>query len=144
KVPPKFTTIESIAAAIPDTDPLKSGGKWNVVALDKASDAVSHAVLQHPAQLHVKIAVLEPYKEDGWGYRIMAPDDHISIRGAVLPYRIWIYFRPEEAESLIKLHKGSMITVSGTLNRADIKMYGNAPTFSIDLTDAKVEPSPAP
>lgn len=140
KAPPaKFTSAESIAAVIPDTIELKTGGKWNVVAVDQASNEIAAKALNQPATLRLKVHVFEPYKENGWAYRIMAPDDTIPARGTRLHCRTWVYFRPDQAEALAKIRKGSLVTFSGILGRADVKIYGDHATLSIDLKEAKVE-----
>ena len=69
----------------------------------------------------------------------MAPDDDVPIRGTRIGYRIWAYFRPDQAEALSKVHKGSTVTLFGTLGRADIQMFGGRPGLSLDLYEAKVE-----
>jgi hypothetical protein len=90
-----FSTIESIAAVVPSSISLKTGGKWNIVGVEQANEAVQAKALNRPARLRLKVAVFQPFKEHGWGYRIMAPDDDVPIRGTRIGYRIWAYFRPD-------------------------------------------------
>jgi hypothetical protein len=134
-----FTTIESIAAVVPPTVTLRTGGKWNIVGIEQANEAVKAKARNRPVKLRLKVQVFEPFKESGWGYRIMAPDDDVPIRGTRIGYRIWAYFRPDQAEALSKVHKGSTVILSGTLGRADIQMFDGRPGLSLDLHEAKVE-----
>jgi hypothetical protein len=134
-----FTTIDSIAAVIPLEINLRPNGKWSVVAVERANEALASKALKHPATLRLKVEVLEPFKDGGWGYRIMAPDSGVPINGIRIPYRIWAYFRPDEADRLLTIHKGSLVTLSGHLGRADIQMGNGRPGLNLDLYEAKVE-----
>ena len=69
----------------------------------------------------------------------MAPDGEISIHGTKVFYRVWAYFRPDQGDALSKVHKGSIVALSGTLGRADIRMSDGHPGLSIDLHEAKIE-----
>lgn len=137
--PAPFMSIESIGAVIPASVNLRAGGKWNVIGVEQANESVATKARNRPAMLRLKVQVFEPFKEGGWGYRIMAPDGDVSIRGTKISYRIWAYFRPDQAEALSKIHKGSTVNLSGMLGRADIKMFDGHPGLSLDLTEAKVE-----
>ena len=137
--PAPFTSIDSIGAVIPANVNMRPGGKWNVIGVEQANESVMTNARNRPATLRLKVQVFEPFKEGGWGYRIMAPDGEVSIRGTKISYRIWAYFRPDQAEALSKVHKGSTVTLSGTLGRADIKMFDGHPELSLDLQEAKVE-----
>ena len=137
--PAPFTNIESIAAVVPASVNMRTGGKWNVIAVEQANEAVAANAVSKPATLRLKVEIFEPFKEGGWGYRMRAPDGDVSIRGTKISYRIWAYFRPDQAEALSKVHKGSTVTLSGTLQRADIKMFDGHPGLSLDLTEAKLE-----
>jgi hypothetical protein len=134
-----FTSIESIAAVVPSSIRLKTDGKWSIVGVEQANEAVKAKALNRPARLRLKVQVFQPFKEHGWGYRIMAPDDRVPILGTRIGYRIWAYFRPDQAEALSKVKAGSSIVLSGTLGRADIQMFGDRPGLSLDLYEAKVE-----
>jgi hypothetical protein len=134
-----FRTIESIAAVVPNTIRLKTDGEWSVVGVEKANETVQALALNRPARLRLKVAVFQAYKEDGWGYRIMAPDDDVPIQGTRIGYRIWAYLRKDQAEALSKVKVGSTIVLSGTLGRADIQMYDGRPGLSLDLYEAQVE-----
>ena len=134
-----FTSIESIAAVVPSSVSLKNGGKWNIIGVEQANEAVKAIALNRPAKLRLKVQVFQPFKEHGWGYRIMAPDNDVPIRGTRVGYRIWAYFRPDQAEALSRVKVGSTVVLSGTLGRADIQMFDNRPGLSVDLYDAKVE-----
>ena len=136
---PPFRTIESIAAVVPDTVSLKTDDEWSVVGVEQANEAVQASALNRPARLRLKVAVFQAYKEDGWGYRIMAPDDDVPVRGTRIGYRIWAYFRPDQAEALSTVTLGSTVVLSGTLGRADIQMIDGRPKLSLDLYEAQVE-----
>jgi len=135
----RFTTIESIMAVVPSTVSLRTDGKWSVVGVEQANDAVTSNVKGRAATLRLKVEVFQPFKENGWAYRIMAPDGRVSLRGTPIFYRIWAYFRADQADALAKVRKGSTIIVSGVLGRADIQMHGGRPGLSLDLYEAKVE-----
>ena len=137
--PAPFTSIESIGAVVPASVKMRTGGKWNVIGVEQANEAVAANARNKPATLRLKVQVFEPFKESGWGYRIMAPDGEVSIRGTKIFYRVWAYFRPDQADALSKVHKGATVTLSGTLKRADIKMFDGHPGLSLDLTEATVE-----
>lgn len=137
--PEPFTTIDSISAVVPATVSIRTDGKWNVVGIEQASDAVTSKAQSRSATLSLKVHVFESFKERGWAYRIMAPDGRTSVRGTSIPYRVWAYFRADQADALAKVRKGSTVTLSGTIGRADIELYGGNPVLTIDLHDAKVE-----
>ena len=133
-----FTSIASIAAVVPSSLTVRTGGQWNVIGVEEANEAVKEKALNRAAKLRLKVEVFQAFKEEGWGYRLMAPDDDVPFRGTKLAYRIWAYFRPDQAEALSKVRKGSTVILTGTLGRADIKMFDGRPILSLDLHEAEV------
>jgi hypothetical protein len=138
-----FTSIDAIGAVVPASIKLNFGDEWSVVGVDKANDVMVANAQNHSAVLHVKVQVFEAYKEDGWSYRLMAPDSTVTINGTKIFCRTWAYFRADQADALVDVHTGSELILSGTLGRADMRMNDGQPGLFLDLHDARViKPGP--
>lgn len=133
-----FESIESIAAVVPETVDVKSAGKANVVAVDQANEAVKQKAKGKTARLRFKVHTFEPYKDEGFAYRMMAEDSRGILGGSSIGCRVWAYFRADQTASLAQISKGKTVTVEGLLRRADVRIYGDVPVLSIDLSEAKV------
>jgi hypothetical protein len=133
-----FTTAQSVADLSPDDAEIKTAGQWNPVGIDQASQGISRA-LHQTATFHLKIVKFEPYHKEGWAYRMQGSDQMVFIRGSKVRCHIWIYFRKDQTDVLARVHKGAVLTFSGTLGRADLRMNDQgAAIMSIDLYDGQI------
>ncbi len=133
-----FANIDAIGAVVPASVKLKNGDEWSVVGVDRANDAIVANAQNHPATLRLKVLDFQSYKEDGWSYRLLAPDSSLTINGTKIFCRTWAYFHADQADALTQVHTGSELILSGTLGRADLRMYDGQPGLCLDLHDAKV------
>ena len=81
-----------------------------------ATDAMRKEALNQSAQFKIKIETLDSSKGYGSDFRIRAPD-RIKIRGIEFPCHVYCHFSKESDAALSKLHKGSTVTVAGTIAR---------------------------
>ena len=132
--------VDGIFALVPASLNLRTGGAWNIVAIDQANEAVGTQAINQQAKIRLRVEEFEPYKDNGFAYRIKMPDGQINVHGAYVSYRIWVYFKGDQVGALAKVRKGDKISVSGKVSRCDLKMYDGKPFLTVDLADTKVEP----
>jgi hypothetical protein len=139
---PVFTSLDSIAALVPATVDLKTSKKVNVVAVDQANDAIQGSAKGRLARLRFKVEVFEPFKADGWAFRIMATDSRVAVGGSPIHCRVWAYFKADQAGALERVSRGKSVTVEGIMGRADVRLYDGSPGLSIDLVNAALVQQP--
>jgi hypothetical protein len=137
-----FTSLDSIAALVPATVDLKTSKKVNVVAVDQANEAIEGSAKGRPARLRFKVEVFEPFKADGWAFRIMATDSRVTVGGSLIHCRVWAYFKADQAGALERVSRGKSVTVEGIMGRADVRLYDGSPGLSIDLVNAALVQQP--
>jgi hypothetical protein len=136
--PKVFRGAAEILALIPKNISLKQKGQWNPVAVTVANDSMKQALGQ-PATLHVRVAELGAYKGGyGAGFRIKATAIGATYSGTAIPVQLWLYFPQDAAASLLKIGKGSEVTVNGVIRRADFSIKEDA--FFLDANECKIGP----
>lgn len=150
---PEFTSVESVAALVPPTVALQNDGKWSIVGVDQANQAIIAGAKNRSATMSIKVGVFQPWKRDGWGYRIVSPDGQILTNAASINYRVYAYFRTDQADALSKVSVGDTVTVSGPLGMTQMVMNKNKPLLFMVINEATVvgveavrntTPAPAP
>lgn len=133
-----FATIESIAALIPPTLVLKQGTIWNPIAIKDADAALAAQIHGQSISLRGKVESIDGIKDGEYTMEILMLSK-VNIHGAPVTCRIQIRFRPEEEHTLVKIHKDSLVTISGKVNKSVFYEWSGGEVLGVYILDAKLE-----
>lgn len=122
--------------------------RLKVASQMEAAKGEANAILEKGARtktatLKVKAVRWEPWDAPGEvpsKFRLQPLDQTINVNGTAIGVRMWIYLPAEAGPALAKVFRGSELTITGFLNRADFTTNkGEGLKLNLDITRTKIE-----
>lgn len=131
--------LDELLLPVPLGQELISGGRVNPAALEAANSAVDQAAAGKPVVLRVPFDALVAHRADGYAFKLRGQPQPLTLRGQAVAGRVEVLFRGDQAATLSRLGKGSVVAVRGVVNKAELTAEGRAVTFTVVITDGTVQ-----
>src|SRR5688572_30040215 len=132
--PTDSLTLERLAALVPADVNIKRGSKINPVGIALANAALKQAIGQE-ATLDIAVEKLTPTGSTKAPIVIKSRTNQVAMARTKVPCAVFTYVRAEDLPVLANAKKGTALTVSGRVVKAELT---NEPGLIIDLMDSGV------
>lgn len=140
---PKFTELDQIVDLIPQPAVLKlRGGGTDELTRSAVNERLTTEAVEKTASFKVKVESWDKY--DGAAtnphkYRVTCDDETIRIGSTPILVRVTAMLTEEAKPALEKIRRGGHVTLSGTIQVADLSVVGKNLRLRLTLLQGKVE-----
>ena len=137
-VPPN--TLSTLLDLVPAETRLKRAGKWDPVGTELTTQALKPAIGK-PMEFVFRVEVVEPHHANGHAILVRSKPASLRIADGTMPLFVWAYFPKESVSDLRDVVKGSIITATGTLEKAEIELRGKEASLVCNIIGCHAKPA---
>lgn len=136
----KPNVLSTLLDFVPPDTRLKRGGRWDPVGAELTTQAMKPAIGK-PMEFVFRVEVVEPHQANGHAILVRSKPASLRIADGTMPLFVWAYFPTESVPDLREVTRGSIITATGILEKAEVELRGKDASLVCNIIGCRAKPA---
>lgn len=137
---PAFHTLKELLDLIPEGVSLRQTRQSNAASLQPANVPLKSGTVGRYATLNVRVDGIGKTLPTSYeqGFIVHASDTRLTHNGSSVTVHLYLYFQESTATSVAAMKKGTQLSVTGSIARAELTSANRDVFFNVDLIHCEV------